>query len=60
MIDPSFQGVILVFAQPFENLGDKTSHTGYYLPKVEMRYYSFMIDGRIVFSQPFKKLHKNI
>ena len=60
MIDPSFQGVILVSALPFENLGDGISHIGYYLPKIEMKYHMVDIDGRIVSNQPFKKLYNHI
>ena len=30
----------------FENEGDRKVHTGYYLPKVGIKYYYVMIDGK--------------
>ena len=35
----------------FNNLTDRTSHTGCYLPKVERKDYNVMIDGKNVFDQ---------
>ena len=45
----------------FEN--DRTSHSTYYLPKVEIKDYSVMIDGKDLFDQPINsmtKTYKNI
>ena len=38
----------------FENEGDRKVHTGYYLPKVEIKNYNVMIDGKNFFDQPVK------
>ena len=35
LINPSFQGVNRFFVLSFENGNDRTSHTTYYLPKVD-------------------------
>ena len=43
LIDPSFQGVNWLFVLLFENEGDKKVHTGYYLPKVEIKDYNVKI-----------------
>ena len=47
LIDPSFQGVNRLFVLLFENEDLKKRHTGYYLPKLEMKDYNVMNDGRI-------------
>ena len=39
-----FQGVNIV--RSFEKENDRTAHTGYYLPKVEIKNCNFEIDGR--------------
>ena len=54
LIDPTFQGVIKLFALSFENSGGRISYTRYYLPLVETREYTVMIDGRNVFDQRVK------
>ena len=51
LIDPSFLGVKGLFMLPFENSQDRTSHTGYYLPKVETKGDKVMVDGRKIFDQ---------
>ena len=38
----------------FAITGDRASHTGYYLLKVEMIDYNVMVDGRNFFHQPIK------
>ena len=61
MINPRFQGVNRLFVLLFED--DRTSHSTYYLPKVEIKDYNVMIDGRNVFDQPINsmtKTYKNI
>ena len=58
MIDPGFQGVNRLFVLFFENEDDGTSHSTYYLPKVEIKDYNVMIDGRNVFDQPINSLNK--
>ena len=46
LIDPSFQGVNRPFVLLFENKDDRTVHTKYYLPTVEIKDYDVMIDGK--------------
>ena len=53
LINPSFQGVNRLFVLSFENENDRTSHSTYYLPKVEIKDYNVMIDGRNLFDQLF-------
>ena len=36
---------------PFENENGRTSHSEYYLPKVEIKDYNVKIDGKIFFDQ---------
>ena len=54
LIDPSFQGVNRLFVLLFENEVDRKVHTGYYLPKVEIKDYNVMIDAKNFFEQPVK------
>ena len=54
MIDPSVQGVNTLLVLSFENECDRKVHTGSYLPKVEIKDYSVMIDGKKVLDQPVK------
>ena len=49
LVDPSFQGINRLFVLSFENEDDRTSHSTYYLPKVEIKDYNVMIDGKNVF-----------
>ena len=37
LINPSFQGLNRLFVLSFENENDRTSHSTYYLPKVEIK-----------------------
>ena len=58
LINPSFQGVNWLFVLSFENENDRTSHSTYYLPKVEIKDYNVMIDGRNFFDQPINSMSK--
>ena len=63
LINPSFQGINRLFVLSFEKENDRTSHSTYYLPKVEIKDYNVMIDGRNFFNQPINsmsKTYKNI
>ena len=63
LINASFQGVNRLFVLSFENENGRTSHSTYYLPKVEIKDYNVMIDGRNFFDQPINsmtKTYKNI
>ena len=54
LVEPSFQGVNRLFAVAFENDTQRTSHSGYYLPNVEIKDYNIMINGENFFDQPIK------
>ena len=54
LIDPSFQGVSRLFVLLFESEDNRKVHTGYYLPKTEIKYYKVMTDGKNFFDQPVK------
>ena len=54
LAEPSFQGVNRLFVLAFENDTQRTSHTGYYLRKVEIKNYNVMINGENLFDQPIK------
>ena len=58
LINPSFQGLNRLFVLPFENENGRTSHSTYYLPKVEIKDYNVMIDGRNFFDQPINSMNK--
>ena len=54
LVEPSFQGVNRFFVLAFENNTQRTSHSGYYLPDVGIKYYNIMINGNNFFDQPIK------
>ena len=54
LVEPSFEGVNRLFVLAFENDTQRTSHSGYYLPNVEIRNYNVMINGENFFDQPIK------
>ena len=51
LIDPSFQGINILFVLLFENENDREAHTRYYLPKVEIKDCNVMVDGWNFFDQ---------
>ena len=53
-VETSFQGVKRLFVLAFENDTQRTSHTGPYLPNVEIKNYNVMINGENFFDQPIK------
>ena len=53
LVELSFQGVKKLFVLAFENDTQRTSHSGYYLPNVEIKNY-IMINGGNFFDQPIK------
>ena len=53
-VEPSFQAVNRLFGLAFENDTQRTSHSSYYLPNVELNDYKIMINGENVFDQPIK------
>ena len=54
LVEPSFQGINRFFVLAFENDTQRTSHSNYYLPNVEIKDYNIMINGENVFGQPIK------
>ena len=58
LINSSFQGVNRFFLLFFENENDRTSHSTYYLLKVEIKDYNVMIDGKNLFDQPVNRMIK--
>ena len=56
LTNPSFQGVNRLFVLSFENENDRTSHSTYYLPKVEIKDYNVMIDSKNFFDQPINSM----
>ena len=54
LIEPSFQGVNRQFILAFENDTQRTSHSTYYLPSVEIKNYNIVINGENFFDQPIK------
>ena len=51
LVKPKFQRVHRLFVLAFENDTQRTSAKGYYLPNVELRSYSIMIDGKNLFDK---------
>ena len=63
LVDLSFQGVNRLFVLYFEKENGRTSHSEYYLPKVEVKDYNVNIDDKNFFDQPINndiKTYENI
>ena len=58
LINPSFQELNRLFVLSFENENNRTSHSTYYIPKVEIKDYNVMIDGRNFFDQLINSMSK--
>ena len=54
MVEPNIQGVNRLFVLAFENDAQRTSHSGYYLPNVELKDYNIMVNRENFFYQPVK------
>ena len=54
LTDRSFQGVNRLLVLSFKNTTDRTVHTKYYLPTVEIKDYNVMIDEKNFFDQTVK------
>ena len=52
MVEPSCQGVNKLFVLALETDTQRTSHSGYYLPNVEIKNYNVMINGENFFDKP--------
>ena len=46
LVEPSFQGANSIFVLAFENDAQRTSNKGYYLPKIDIKGYNIMIEGK--------------
>ena len=54
MVEPSFKAISRLFVLAFKNDAQRTSHSGYFLPNVELKDYNAMINGENFFDQPVK------
>ena len=54
LVEPSFQGINRFFVLAFVGDAQRTSHSNYYLPNVEIKDYNIMINGENFFDQPIK------
>ena len=54
LINPSFRRVNRLFVLLFENRTDRKVHTKYYIPKVEIKDFNVINDGKNVFDKPIK------
>ena len=63
LINSYFEGENRLFVLSFENENGGTSHSTYYLPKVQIKDCNVVIDGRNFFDQPINsmtKIYENI
>ena len=58
LIDPTFTKVNRIFVLLFENKEDRTSFSKYYVPKVEIKDFNLLIDGKSFFDVPVKNKEK--
>ena len=54
LIDPTFTKVNRFFVLSFENENDRTSFSKYYVPNVQIKDFSVLIDGKSFFDLPVK------
>ena len=54
IIDPTFTNINRLFLLPFENENDRASFSKYYVPKVEIKDFNVLIDGKPFFEIPVK------
>ena len=54
LIDPTFTKANRLFVLSFENEGDRTSFSEYYLSSVEIKDFNVLIDGKSFFDTPIK------
>ena len=60
LIDLTFTKVNRLFVLSFENEEDKTPFSKYYVPKVEIKDFNVLIDGKRVFDVPVKKQRRSV
>ena len=49
LMDPTFNKVTILFLLSFENEEDRTSFSKYHTPKVEIKHFNVLIDGKSFF-----------
>ena len=54
LTDPTFTSVNRLFVLTFANEDDRTSFSKYYVPKVEIKNFNVLIDGKPFFENPVK------
>ena len=54
LIDPTFTKMNRLFVLSFENENDRTSFSKYYVPKIEIKDFNVLIDGKTFFEIPVK------
>ena len=54
LIDPAFINVNRLFILSYENKNDRTSFLKYYVPKIEVKDFNVLIDGKPFFEIPVK------
>ena len=54
LIDPAFTNVNILFVLSFENETDRTSFSKHYVPKVEIKDFNVLIDGKPFLEIPVK------
>ena len=54
LVEPSFQGVNILFVLAFENDEQRKSNKRYCIPNVEIKDYNVIIDGKNCFDKPVK------
>ena len=54
LIDPTFTNLNRQFVLSFENENDRNSFPKYYVPKVEIKDFNVLIDGKPFFEIPVK------
>ena len=61
LINPTFTNVNRLFVLSFKNENDRNSFSKYYVPKVEIKDFNVLIDGKPFFETPvkIKKKHMN-
>ena len=58
LIDPTFTNVNRLFVLTFKNEDDRSSFSNYYVPKVEIKDFNVLIDGKPFFEIPVKNKEK--
>ena len=60
LIDPTFTNVNRLFVLSFENEDDRTSFSKYYVPKVKIKGFNVLIDGKPFFGIPVKNKEEHM